>query len=196
MTREEMGQGTQLMLTILFCGLFGLIALKLVHAWLIDQVIAGAECLVMLGSLVVAAMVTMLSLGTWFMPVPGVLTVIGFVAWWIRRVRGERHGEMDRWLETERRARVVMLKDPRALVGFEQLATALHHLGREAEEIDVLRDWLERDPSSSEARGRLRRLSAQDAALDVPPAEPPREAKPVKVVRDLGGGDSSSAGPS
>jgi hypothetical protein len=126
------------------------------------------------------------------MVLPSALVLAGLTAWWIHQVRAERLGEIEHWLEVERKARAAMERDPQALVSYERLATALEKLGRDEEAIAALRLWLEHEPASREARDRLRRFQERDASVEAPPPPPPPPPPPApKPARDLGGVDLS-----
>ncbi len=96
-------------------------------------------------------------------PLLGLATLLLIVGW-----RASRRGlvaalERLRWQRVEARARALVLRDPFALVGYEQLAVALERQGRRAEVTPVLERWQARDPDNRVVEQWLARLAEPSA---------------------------------
>jgi hypothetical protein len=166
---------------------FGAVFYRLLHSWIVDQTSSCAEGLALVGFLLLVMWATIALWGNGAMVLPGLAALV-MVRLWCRHVaRYEKAGEAEHWVAQEAKGRALLARDPGAVVGYEQLATALERQGRDFEAIEVAAEWLRRCPHDRAARDRLVRLRGL-SPTDLPPPPPPPE-EPKAPARDLGGVD-------
>ncbi len=165
--------------------LFGVVLFRVFGGWFVDQTLSCGEALALVGLTLAALLLTILSWGTLFMGVPGLVGVVSSVAWVRWQRTAERRAEEQHWRDEEERARRLIERDPDATVGYARLAAVLERHGTSEELVIALSEWHHREPWNPEVVHRLNRLRSPDQPrLTVAPN--PADRVESRPARDLG----------